>query len=355
LNNRITYQQVKQRLHENGLNYGELRWENDIRIIVSERSGRIFGPFLDDNGESISWLPPDWGNAEAFRAMLASGKWNVGGERLWIGAEVQYMVPNRNDYWGTIFVPPQMDPGTYQLTQPTPDIWQLSQRMTLDCYSVATGQKHLLLESTVRRVENPLHKLDEYPALMNGVRFAGYEQVVSLTESKHDEVMSESWNLLQLNPGGLLIIPCTPRLQFTDYYEPAGGLQTVFPTHTRVQITGNQRYKLGFKSVHVFGRMGYFNQFDVDNAYLFVRNFFNNPSSQYREEPDFTPGRQGDSMHIYNDGGMFGGFGELEMRGQTIGGATGKMSSTDTMTLWFFAGTAHAVREIAVHLLGVEL
>ena len=73
------------------------------------------------------------------------------------------------------------------------------------------------------------------------------------------------------------------------------------------------------------------------------------------EEPADRPGRRGDAIHVYNDDGMFGGFGELECHGQTIGGETGRSSSTDQMLLWVYVGPEHKLIEIATHLLDVEL
>jgi hypothetical protein len=42
------------------------------------------------------------------------------------------------------------------------------------------------------------------------------------------------------------------------------------------------------------------------------------------------------SVHVYNDGGVFGGFGELECNGRTIGGKT-VASGLDEFAFWFLA------------------
>ena len=60
-------------------------------------------------------------------------------------------------------------------------------------------------------------------------------------------------------------------------------------------------------------------------------------------------------FHVYNDDGGLGRFGELECNGQTIGGSTGRSSSTDQMLLWIYVGDMTAIKEIALHLLGVEI
>lgn len=356
MSNMITYRQVIARLEENDLPYGVLTLQNDVSIIISQRGGRIFGPFLSPESESIFWINSVFAKPDSFKEFLNSGAWNLGGDRIWIGPEIQYGVRDRTDYWGTIYWPEQVDPGRYMLDQPKPAQWHLSQEMTLEAYNLAYGQKELRLERLIQRVEDPLRNLSDYQDLIDGVLFAGYEQVVSHSEGKLDDIMSEAWSLVQLNPGGLLLILASPRVEFTDYYEPIDeSLQTIHSNHVRLKITGDRRYKVGYKAAHVFGRLAYFNHFDDGRAYLIVRNFFNNPSVPYIEEPAHLPGCRGHSVHVYNDDGNFGGFGELECNAQTIGGVTGRSASTDQLLLWFYVGAADKVKEIALHLLGVEL
>jgi hypothetical protein len=293
---------------------------------------------------------------DAFNEFLDSGAWNQGGDRIWIAPEIQYNVRDRADFWGSIHLPEQMDPGQYTLSQPQPDHWRLSQEVGLEAYNLASGHKQLSLARTIRRVADPLRHVSAYRELMNGVLFAGYEQSVSLSESTLDDIMSEAWSVIQLNPGGLLLIPASPHAEFSDYFEPIdAGLQSIYPSHLRLKITGDRRYKVGYKAAHVFGRLAYFNHLGDGQAYLIVRNFFNNPSAPYIEEPPDLPGCRGHSIHVYNDGGDFGGFGELECNGQTIGGATGHSSSTDQFILWLYVGTPDRLRRLTPHLIGVEL
>lgn len=356
MSNMITYRQVIARLEENDLTYGVLPLQNDASIIISQRGGRIFGPFLSPDSESVFWINSGFAQPGPFKEFLNSGDWNLGGDRIWIAPEIQYGVRDRADYWGTIYWPQQVDPGRYLLDQPRPDQWRLSQEMTLEAYNLASGQKELHLERLIQRAEDPLRNLSDYQDLIDDVLFAGYEQIVSLSESKRDDIVSEAWSLIQLNSGGLLLIPASPCVEFADYYEPIDeSLQTIHPDHVRLKITGDRQYKVGYKAAHLFGRLAYFNHLDDSRAYLIVRNFFNNPSVPYVEEPAHLPGCRGHSVHVYNDSGDFGGFGELECNAQTIGGVTGRSSSTDQLLLWLYIGAADKVKEIALHLLGIEL
>lgn len=357
MNNRITQRQLLARFDEQGLGYSVLHLQNGVRIVVSQHGGRIYGPFLSENGESIFWIPAAFASPNSYAAFHVSGDWNVGGDRIWIAPEVQYNVTDRSDFWNSYNLPAQVDPGRYQLDQSQPGQVVLTQDMTLQAYNLAHGQKQLHLQRLIRPAANPLRKLEAFEAVDRDVVFAGYEQVITINEATNgSSLVAETWSLIQLNPGGVLLIPATPKVEYSDYYEPIDEtLQTIHPDHVRLQITGNRRYKVGYKAAHVFGRLGYFNHLEDGQAYLAVRNFFNNPSVPYAEEPAHLPGRQGHSIHVYNDGGDFGGFGELEVNGQTIGGASGNSSMIDQLLLWLYVGAAEQVKEIAVHLLGVEV
>lgn len=356
MNNKITFPQVIESLEKNHQPYATLTLQNDVRLVISQLGARILGPFLSSSSESIFWLNRALANPDSFKSFITSGDWNVGGERIWIAPEIQYLVRDRSDFWGSIRVPEQMDPGQYSLEQPTPHQCRLTQEIRLDAYNLASGQKDLQVHKLIHQVEDPLRYLSNYEALIDQIVFAGYEQVVSLSEKKIDDITSEVWNLVQLNPGGQLLIPASPHAEYSDYFEPIDGqYQTRYAGHLSLKITGDRRYKVGYKAAHVFGRLAYFNHLEGERAYLIVRNFFNNPAVPYVEEPADWPGRRGHSVHVYNDGGDLGGFGELECNGQTIGGTTGKSSTTDQFVLWLYTGPIARVKQLVPHLLGITL
>ena len=62
-------------------------------------------------------------------------------------------------------------------------------------------------------------------------------------------------------------------------------------------------------------------------------------------------GCRGLSVHVYNDGGVFGGFGEPDCNGRTIGGKMGA-SGSDEFAFWFFKGAEAKVRRLSEALLG---
>jgi hypothetical protein len=356
MNPRVSFQQVITSLEKNNQAYVTVTLQNEVNLIIPQRGARILGPFLSPDSESIFWLNPAFAQPDSYKQFLNSADWNIGGERVWIAPEIQYLVRDRADFWGTIRVPEAMDPGHYTLDQTSLNECRMTQRLTLPAYNLASGEKELQLERRISPAADPLRSLNNYEALVDGLIFAGYEHLIALSESKHDEIMSESWNLVQLNPGGQLLIPASPQVEYSDYYEPiTPEFQSIHPNHVSLRITGDRQYKVGYKAAHVFGRLGYFNQLDDNRAYLIVRNFFNNPAAPYVEERAAWPGRRGHSVHIYNDDGALGGFGELECNGQAIGGVTARSSSADPFVLWLYVGAVDKVKQLIPHLLGIEL
>ena len=77
------------------------------------------------------------------------------------------------------------------------------------------------------------------------------------------------------------------------------------------------------------------------------------PHPILRNRPKHLAGG-GDSVHVYNDSGALGGFGELECFGQTIGGDNDRTASSDPMILWLYVGPEEQIEDISLHLLGVK-
>ena len=92
---------ILRRFEENGLEHDVLELEGGAEMIVSERDGRIFGPFWGGSGESLFWVNPVFLEPRAFKAFLAAEDWNLCGERVWIAPEIQFHVADRRGFWGT--------------------------------------------------------------------------------------------------------------------------------------------------------------------------------------------------------------------------------------------------------------
>jgi hypothetical protein len=354
MNNRITYHQVITRFEKNDIHHVTLLLNRGVRIIISQRGGRIFGPFLNEDDESLMWTNGAFASPDAFRDFLDAGDWNLGGERVYLGPELQYSVPDRKRFWETYKLSPQVDPGNYEMSvDDSESECRLHQNMVLDVYPEG-GQKELSITRVITSAPDPLRNLSNYANLIDRVIYCGYDHSLTLSESENDGLISQTWDLVQINPGGTIFIPTLPTIEYTDYYEPVDETwQTIGPNHVQVKITGDRMFKLGYKSPHIYGRAGYFNLPDSNNACLIVRNFYNNSSSPYLDEPYHAPGRKGDSLQIYQDDGALGGFAEIECIGQAIGGSTNRSIITDHISLWCYVGVPEKIRRITHHLVGV--
>lgn len=356
MNNHITFRQLTHSLDANNLAYGVMTLPQGARLVITRLGGRIFGPFLPDMDESLYWINAALAQPESLRRFIDSGGWNLGGERVWIAPEIQFIIQERANFWGTHRLPAGIEPGHYALQQTSAGQWRLQQTITLRAYNIASGETNLTVERLIQPLPDPLRALRSYIDLTSDVLFAGYEQVVTLAEQQSTGIMSEAWNLVQINPGGQLVVPALPVLEASPYLGTVPEEATCIQNgHLRIAITGQQQYKVGYKAAHVTGRMGYFNSLTDGRAYLMVRNFFNNPSNVYAEEPPDAPGVHGHSIHVYHDGGQLGGFGEMECTGQTIGGQTGRFASTDAFQMWVYVGASEKIAVIGTHLLGVAL
>ena len=262
MNNRITLHQVLDRLSEQDIPYAEMELQNNVRIVISQYGGRILGPFLP-NKESSTWINSVFLNRETFEHFINSGEWNVGGDRLWIGPEIQYCVCDRGLDGGAVkeVVQPQMDPGNYELRQHGQGAWKLEQTMTLDAYNLAAGQKNLCITRTVRKTQNPLSAVSVCPSAMDGVVYAGYEQEITLAEGETDGIVSNVWCVVQLNPVGRILTPTFTSAEYIDYYQPVDpSVHTIVPHCAIASITGDRQFKVGYRAASVVGRMAYCSQ-----------------------------------------------------------------------------------------------
>lgn len=345
---------IEARLAERGIPHRRIPVGTGAVIVVSSYGSRVYGPFFDE-GSSESWVPASFADTNAFADLHRSGEWNVGGDRVWIGPEIEYMISDRNRHWDTYDMPSALDPGTHVLTSDRGEAvmrrhTRLQPRLTTDA-----GPTSIDLRIRVRAARDPLRHLD---IERDGVRFAGYQTEITLSQLAAAPVPAESWMLLQVLAGGTALVAGAPRMRVTDYYEPVGELLRPAPGGTAVRITGRDRFKIGFAAPHVTGRMGYLRDLDDDQAVLFVRSSPVHAGLDYAEEPDVIPGHRGDALHIYNDDGGLGGFAEMEARGTPVDAVPFDDGTarpiTDRFWSWWFRGRRSAVHEIARELVHVD-
>lgn len=351
---------VEARLTTAGIAFERLAVGPDATVVVSSYGGRVYGPFFAA-GEAENWLPDAFADDDAFGALLGGGDWNVGGDRVWIGPEIAYMIRDRDDYWGSYEMPPSLDPGRHDLDR-TGDRVTLSRVAELEAFTAPTGLVRADLTLVVRPAAHPLRHLRGASAagpdgtpLVDAVEYGGYVTEVRLGITSEGAHEAESWMLDQVRAGGTAFVAAVPDAQVTDYYEPVGDLLAEVPGGVAVSLTGADRFKIGFASPHVTGRLGYVRAVGDpadDRAVLFVRGSHSDPSAEYSEEPDPSPGVRGDSLHLYDDDGGLGGFAEIEARGTPVLGPRPE-PVTDRFGSWWFRGRTDDVARVAQHLLGV--
>lgn len=337
------------RLEENQLSYKVVKLSNHAKILVSEYGGRILGPFLN-NQSSFCWINPCFKEEESFQNFLKLKEWNLGGERIWLAPEMQYNVPDENDFWGSYRVPENLDPGNYKLTQNLYGHPMLSQEMMLKVYNQPIKEKALYIERIIRPINNPIDKANS-----SDVLFCGYAHEIILQEKINDGIVSEAWDLLQVNTAGTMYIPTTNCAEYTEYYEPfEPGYQEIHPTYVKLKIDAKKRYKVGYKAAFTTGRSGYLSENGGSN-YLMIRNYFNDITGEYVKSPVNMPRKAGNALHVYNDDGNIGQFAEHECSCSPIGGNIGREKSHNRVDTMFFIGDMRNINEISRQLLGVEI
>lgn len=348
------FDEVINTLKCNNIPFEILTLSGDWKIIVSSHGGHIYGPFSAGCPEGIFWMSEGMSEPEASRNMIESKSWNTGGDRVWIAPEIQFNIRERARFRETLKTPVAIDPGGFRLARQE-DIISLSQEIGLSSHNTVNGMIDIRFRQQILKASNPLRKADTYTKLMEGMEYCGFEQIIDLDCSGDPGIFAEGWDLLQIKPEGRLYIPMYQVSRGTDHYEAVGDMEVIGNNGVFLNITGKQRYKIAYKSVHVTGRIGYLSDSDDEDSYLIIKNFPNNPSCMYSEEPPLQPGNRGYSVHIYNDDGNSGGFAEMECNLYTIGQPTGLSCASCRVSTWIFAGNKKKLGEITALLLGCNM
>jgi hypothetical protein len=342
------------------LRHAVLPLVNAHSLLVTEHWGKAFGPFKGDKDCGTLWVSPKAADPGGLRDMVNSGDWCVGGDRLWLAPEVQFNIPDRK-HWdsdGAYVLPGAIDPGRYTLTAGNKNCVALSQELEAKQYNTASGLKKVSIERRFFPANDPLEPVAEYRHVRNRVEFTGYSEEARLEDLSGDGAAFEMWNLLQVRPPGVAVLPSTSALEYQDYYEPVDRRHLAIQGNAAVlRLTGDRKFKVGWKSAGLWGRIGYYREMPGSQLRLVVRQFFNNPSSRYVDEPAGRKGAAGDSVQFYNDDGSLGGFAEIEVHGQSLGGRPSRGSPergsvVDYLVFWQYTGKPENVKKIGELLLG---
>jgi hypothetical protein len=320
----------------------------DAELLLTQRGARVLGVFLHGADGNLLWTNPVLHSVETARHFVHSREWNAGGDRLWLSPEIDLHFlspasPTHQEYG----VPACIDPGGYVLESEDDA-----------CITLATGGEvsnrrsgeslAFRLRRTLRTCESPVHA--------EGLRYCGYESVSELKVTRPVESPARYgiWQLAQLPPGGAVIVPVRGDPELVDYF------RTGVAEHCRLRdgcvefpVTGRVQHKLGLRADQVSGRMGYLRPSEGDGATLMVRDSIIAATAHYADFPSHQRDRSDVAVQLYNDGGDFGGFGEMEHHSAATA-PDARAATRDASRTWCYAGPIGRIREIAAELLGVE-
>lgn len=357
MNNHITSAQVCQRLDEQNLNYRIVELPGGFHIIVMELSGRIFGPYETEFSEGIYWTNKVFQEEKTFEKFLNTpGNWCFGGDRIWLTPEFPFFTKERKKFFDTYIVQQGIDPANYHMSKDEFGNTVLESELHGRLFEHQYDTKEMFIKKTIRKNENPLRYLKNYETYMKNVKYTGYEQEIMLQDISPNKPMEiEMWNLTQVNPGGKLLVPYFGGYDYVDNYEPVD--ETIISdkgNYINVNVQSDKDHKIGFYAANTLGRAGYLMKMQETEYCLFIRNYYNDPSALSVGEPWNQPGKAGCSLYLYIDGGNQGGFAEFENVGKSIGGATERISTIDTVNYWFYYGRKKDLLKIAEVLLGIK-
>ncbi|MBI4550842.1 MAG: hypothetical protein HY710_01095 [Candidatus Latescibacteria bacterium] len=322
--------------------------------LVLPFGARVIGLFPQDDGESVFWVNPRLTRVETARELFRANEWIIkGGDRTWVGPEVDTHIGDLADPWGTYRVPSTIDPGRYTVEQ-SGDGATLSVQTQVPIHRRKTHCE-VKLKKSVRMIPSPLRREVTMKGWLGEVAYAGYEQITSLrlVAAPDPSVQVGIWNLIILPAGGQMVVPTTGRTQVRVYFGSPGSTRlSVDERVVHLRLDGHEQLKIGIRAAALIGRAGYVRPCQDDTWTLVVRNFQVNPSGEYVDVPWEATDDLGYAFQSYSDDGKMGDFGELEYHAPAIGGETGLTAYVDRSQVWAFRGARTHIHTIAECLLG---
>ncbi|BBO33715.1 hypothetical protein PLANPX_3327 [Lacipirellula parvula] len=327
-------------------------------VLVLPHGGRVLGLYSSASSKNFLWTSAAISSPELAREHFGSDRWcNSGGDRTWLGPEIDFFYPHYPDTSRQYFQPRQLDPGRWVASR-TPTRMIVENSLAVHSFRRGWTQS-IRIRKTVSMISNPL--ADCEVGLTGELEFAGYQLHTSLEllDPLADNVEIGIWNLLQLPGGGEMVVPTygptTPVVYFGDI--PQGDVRTE-PRCVRYRMSAPNEQKIGVDAIATTGRAGYVREDDEDRsvASLVVRNFHNNLIGPYVDVPLHTPERGGHAFQACNiDADYLGHFAELEYHAPAIGGPTGQSRSDDVSQVFAYRGPREIIAQAAQTLLGVTI
>ncbi len=324
------------------------------RLLLLPYGARLLSLCAAESDGNFFWTNPPLDDAGTARAFFAGSGWhNTGGDRTWVAPELDTFFPaaDSNQYWQ----PRQLDMSDYAVVRSGGGV-ELSRSMSLHLARANCDVK-LKLSKWFGPAANPLRYERDMAASVAVAQYAGYTQRVvlqSLDPPADRPPAVGIWNLVQLPPGGEMLVPlysrAVPQKCFGDV--PADRV-TIDDHLLRVRADFSGSHKIAVKAAALCGRTGYLYGHD-DRWSLVVRNFFVNLSGEYIDVQRHDPGDYGYAFQMCRvDEAAYGSFCEMEYHAPALGACPEPARSEDVSQVWAFRGTRQTIDHIAHKLLGV--
>jgi hypothetical protein len=330
---------------------------NGSRLLLLPYGARVLGLFAPGSSENLMWTHPALSSDVSARAFFQSSDWhNTGGDRTWLGPELDIFFPNYPDtkLWQ---VPTALDPACFTVARGGSDL-TLTSNVSVPLLRTH-GQVEARLTKRWSPAPNPLrHEPDGQQ--MNGVAYAGYTQTTELEllagSSKSARV--GLWDLLGAPPGGEVLIPTHTRTTPEIYTGTIPSADLHVTDHlVRFQTPGTGIRKIGIRACASSGRIGYIWPSGGASA-LIVCNFAVDPSGEYIDVP-WMRSEASDAFGFSTQAcAVKAGewdYVELEHHAPAISLGGGESRSVDTSQFWAFSGPYDVIRKIARVLLSSEV
>jgi len=323
-------------------------------VVVLPQGGRVLGLYPKNSRTSFFWTHDALRSTAGIRKLYAESRWaNPGGDRTWLAPTTELFVSDLKRFWETWREPVAMDPGNYVCREKGGRL-RLINRAKLEL----RRRKQVVELEIEKDFESAPDPLRTEPKVADPYTYAGFTTNVTLKvlrEPKKSRVPIGLWQLLQLPPGGELMVATHSRARTQVIFGkiPAGDLHCE-PHCIRYRMASATTAKLAIRGVSVTGRMGYVRPNSEGGWDLVVRNFFPNPSGEYVDTPFDRLRDRGDALQACNvaEPAIGGSFSEIEHHVPAVGADTGRQSNTDSSQVWAYRGSRRAIARVAETLLG---
>jgi len=333
-------------LRRAGQSTKSLHFPNGTRLLVLPQGGRVLGLYTGDQPDNFFWTHPALGTAAGARELLANPRWpNPGGDRTWLSPSTELFIGDLKRIWETYREPAAVDPGRYRCVVRNGALW-LVNRARVQLFRRG-GTALVEISKTYAPAPDPLRHERKLDA---PVSYAGYTTALSLrvlTNPRHAHLAL--WPLLQLPPGGEMILPTFHRAPPLTVFGKIPRADMRVTDHLiRYRMHSRTTAKLAVRAVATPGRMGYVRTTANGQAELVIRNFPVNPSGEYVDTPFDDLADLGYAVQACNVAEpTLGDFSEIEHHVPV----TSANGANEVSQVWAYRGSRASIQKVMHRLL----